>query len=104
VSNYHFCMHKDSASVEGLGAIILANDAEALAFATQVIRDIKTGAHGRYDGWTMDITERSRDAGAFFSIASRSRNRPPQLAASILSPSVPAIAIRERPATCRHSI
>jgi hypothetical protein len=64
MSNYHFSMHKDSASVERLGAVILPNDAEAGVFAVRVIRDIKTGAHGRYDGWTMDITERGRDAGS----------------------------------------
>jgi hypothetical protein len=64
MSNYHFSMHKDSASVEGLGAITLANDAEAATFAAQVIRDIKAGAYGGYDGWTMDIIERGRDAGS----------------------------------------
>jgi len=58
-------MHKgDVASAERLGAIALFNDTEAAAFAARVIRDIKTGTHGRYDGWTMDITESGRDAGS----------------------------------------
>jgi hypothetical protein len=63
--SYRFSMRKDdSTPVEGLGAVALADDTEAAAFAARVIRDIKTGAHGRYDGWTMDITQRGRDAGS----------------------------------------
>lgn len=46
-------MHKDLASVESLGAVSLDDDAEAAAFAASVIRDIKAGAHGRYDGCTF---------------------------------------------------
>jgi hypothetical protein len=64
VFNYHFRMHKDSASAEELGAIVLENDSEATAFAVRVIRDIKNGAPGNHDGWTMNITERGRDAGS----------------------------------------
>jgi hypothetical protein len=63
--SYRFSIHKgDSTPVEGLGTVSLASDIEAATFAAQVIRDIKTGAHGRYDGWTMDITERGRGAGS----------------------------------------
>jgi hypothetical protein len=64
MSSYRFSMHKDLASVESLGAVSLADDTEAAAFAASVIKDIKTGADGRYDGWTMDITRRGRNAGS----------------------------------------
>jgi hypothetical protein len=62
MSSYRFSMHKDLASVESFGAVSLDDDAEAAAFAASVIRDMKIGADGRYDGWTMDITRRGRNA------------------------------------------
>jgi hypothetical protein len=65
MASYRFGMRKgDSTPVEGLGTISLADDTEAAAFASQVIRDIKRGADGRYDGWIMDFTETGRDAGS----------------------------------------
>ena len=36
---------------------------KAAAFAARVIRNIKTGTPGRYDGWTTDITKSGRHAG-----------------------------------------
>src|SRR4051812_26903702 len=41
---------------EDLGRMALADDAEAIVFGSQVIRDLKPEA-GRYEGWSMDITE-----------------------------------------------
>jgi hypothetical protein len=64
MSDYRFCMHNDSNVVEGVAPVSLADDTAAKAFAARVIRDIKVGSPGRYDGWTMDITERGRHAGS----------------------------------------
>jgi len=64
MSAYSFRMHKEAAWAEGLGAIELPNDVEAVAFVKYVIRDIKRGPTARYAGWTMDITEGDEDRAA----------------------------------------
>ena len=42
----------------------LSNDAAALAFGKQVIRDLMHSDAEQYTGWIMDIIERERSAGS----------------------------------------
>jgi hypothetical protein len=59
--HYQFILHSASGR-EDLGGIDVADDAEAIAFGQQVIQDLKPEA-GRYEQWSMDITEGERIVG-----------------------------------------
>src|SRR4051794_37580619 len=50
---YHFGI-KSTKRIEDLGAMDLANDAEALAFGRRIIRDLMDGAAKQYAHWTME--------------------------------------------------
>jgi hypothetical protein len=42
---------------------IFPDDAKALAFGGQVVRELTQGDHGRFTGWTMEVTEGARIVG-----------------------------------------
>jgi hypothetical protein len=58
--HYQFSIHEAGAKSEKLGSDNLDNDAEALAFANRVIRDLMYGKDKRSAGWTMDIADGER--------------------------------------------
>jgi hypothetical protein len=59
---YHFTIDK-SGGIEVLGGTPLDDDAAAIAFSQQVIRDLKHDAK-ECAGWAMLITEGARTVGA----------------------------------------
>jgi hypothetical protein len=58
---YNFALDNGSGREE-LGGMALADDAEAIAFAKQVIQDLKSYAD-QYARWSMEITEGERIVG-----------------------------------------
>jgi hypothetical protein len=61
--NYRFKAHDGNGS-EKLGAAVLTNDDEALAFAKRIIQEMLQGDAGRYAAWTMEITAGKRNVGS----------------------------------------
>lgn len=63
---YSFAIHKtDGRLVETLGALPLVGDAESVAFAEGVIRDMtRAGGTAHYAGWIVNITEGERGVGS----------------------------------------
>jgi hypothetical protein len=57
---YRFVVHSDSQQAEDLGAMEMADDADAQSFAEGVIRDLMETHAEFYFAWTLDITERYR--------------------------------------------
>ena len=58
---YLYAIRQNGDRPEGLGEIELPDDAEAIAFGKQVIRDMeKQDTHA---GWAMDIAEGEREVG-----------------------------------------
>jgi hypothetical protein len=60
---YRFSTRQGPADTEWLGAIELRDDAEALDFGKQLIRDIKCEETTRCLGWTLEIVEQRRAVG-----------------------------------------
>ena len=60
---YRFSTRQGPAVNEWLGAIELPDDAEALAFGKQVIRDYKREETTRCVGWSLEIAEQRRVVG-----------------------------------------
>src|ERR1700689_4375206 len=54
--NYRFRAHDNVTSAEKLGAAILTDDDEALAFAERVIRELMQRDAKLYATWTMEVT------------------------------------------------
>jgi hypothetical protein len=61
---YRFSTRQGPTDTEWLGAIELSDDAEALAFGKQLIRDIKCEETTHCVGWTLEIAEQRRAVGA----------------------------------------
>jgi hypothetical protein len=58
---YRFMVYRDDHQrAEDLGAMELADDADAKSFANSVIRDLMETHAGFYSAWTLDITEAHR--------------------------------------------
>ena len=72
---YRFSTRQGPADTEWLGAIVLPDDAEALAFGRQLIRDFKREHAMQSVGWTLEIAEQRRTVGivAFDSIDANER-------------------------------
>jgi len=49
--------------IEELGTMALSDDAEAFAFAQQMIQDMTSEDHAQYKGFSLDITEGKRAVG-----------------------------------------
>jgi hypothetical protein len=60
---YRFAIHHRGAETEMLGTMGLPDDAEALAFATQIIHDMPDEDRTRGDGRAVDITDGKRAVG-----------------------------------------
>jgi hypothetical protein len=58
--NYRFRAHDSVTSAEKLGAAILTDDDEALAFAARVIRELMQRDAKLYATWTMEVTAGKR--------------------------------------------
>ena len=58
--NYRFRAHDSVTSAEKLGASILTDDDEALAFAERVIRELMQRDAKLYATWTMEVTAGKR--------------------------------------------
>jgi hypothetical protein len=58
--NYRFKAHHSVTGTKKLGAAVLADDDEALAFAKRVIRELIHRDAKLYATWTMDVTAGSR--------------------------------------------
>ena len=56
---YQFSLHTDT-EVEELGSMALVDDAEALAFGKQVIRDLLDKDDDHCSGWTLEIIDGDR--------------------------------------------
>ena len=54
--NYQFKAHDIRTGSEKLGAAVLADDDEALAFAKRVIRELIRSDANLYTTWTMEVT------------------------------------------------
>jgi hypothetical protein len=63
---YRFILVKEAAEIEGLGALELRNDAAAIDFGKQVIRDVKYSDPVYYAGRIMKIMEGERTAATVF--------------------------------------
>jgi photosystem II stability/assembly factor-like uncharacterized protein len=61
---YHFAQHKNGTQFEDLGAITLADDAEALAFGKRLTQDLMRVDPEHYADWTMDLTAGERKVGS----------------------------------------
>jgi hypothetical protein len=61
--NYRFKAHDGNGS-EKLGAAVLTNDDEALAFAKRIIQEMMQGDVALYTTWAMDITAGKRNVGS----------------------------------------
>ena len=57
---YRFVAYTSNSNAEDLGFMEFRDDAEARAFASQVIRDLIGTQAERYYGWTLDIAEGER--------------------------------------------
>jgi hypothetical protein len=60
---YRFAIHHGGAETEMLGTMGLRNDAEALAFATQIIHDMPDEDRTQGDSCLLDITDGERAVG-----------------------------------------
>lgn len=60
MAHYHFSLQNEGARIDDLGGLVLANDAEALAFGRRVIRELLHNNPEQHTLWTMDITEGDR--------------------------------------------
>jgi hypothetical protein len=58
--NYQFKAHDIRTGSEKLGAAVLADDDEALAFAKRVIRELIHNDAKLYITWTMEVTAGKR--------------------------------------------
>jgi hypothetical protein len=58
--NYRFRAHDSVTGVEKLGAAILTDDDEALAFAKRVIQELIHRDSKLYATWTMEVTAGKR--------------------------------------------
>ena len=58
--NYRFKAHDIRTGSEKLGAAVLADDDEALAFAKRVIRELIHSDAKLYTTWTMEVTAGKR--------------------------------------------
>jgi hypothetical protein len=62
---YRFVVrNSDTAEIENLGSMQLANDDEALAFGKRMIRDLIRERAEQYAGWTVDVAEDDRAVGS----------------------------------------
>jgi len=52
--------NSDATEIERLGDMALADDGMALAFGTQVIRDLMREGAEQYAGWTMNVAQDER--------------------------------------------
>jgi hypothetical protein len=57
---YHFTLYADATKSEDLGYMPMADDAEALAFARRIIRELMQRYSAEYAGSSMHITEGER--------------------------------------------
>ena len=58
--NYRFKLHDIRTGSEKLGAAVLTDDDEALAFAKRVIRELIHSDAKLYTTWTMEVTAGNR--------------------------------------------
>ena len=58
--NYQFKAHDIRTGSEKIGAAVLADDDEALAFAKRVIRELIHSDAKLYTTWTMEVTVGTR--------------------------------------------
>jgi hypothetical protein len=58
--NYRFKVHDIRSGSKKLGAAVLADDDEALAFAKRVIRELIHSDAKLYTTWTMEVTAGKR--------------------------------------------
>jgi uncharacterized protein DUF6894 len=58
--NYRFKAHDIRSGSKKLGAAVLADDDEALAFAKRVIRELIHSDAKLYTTWTMEVTAGTR--------------------------------------------
>lgn len=59
MAGYYFVI-RSTKDTEDLGAMDFADDAEAVAFGKQIIRDLMDRAPKNYASWTMEIREGER--------------------------------------------
>jgi len=76
MAGYHFAI-KGIEGTEVLGGMDLTDDAAAIDFGNEVIRDLMQRWAEQYAGWTMEITEGDRpvDSVPFEANAGRARRR-----------------------------
>jgi hypothetical protein len=72
--SYDFYLNSNS-DIDDLGYMELADDAAALAFGEQVIRDSMEGDAEQYTGWTIDIAEGERTVASIPFAADACRNQ-----------------------------
>jgi hypothetical protein len=61
--SYRFAIHRGMIETEMLGFMKLRDDAEALAFATQIIEDMPDEDRTQGDGCSVGITDGARAVG-----------------------------------------
>jgi hypothetical protein len=60
---YHFALYRGAAEAEKLGIMKLVDDAEALAFAKLIVRDMADDDRAQSDACSLDITDGNRAVG-----------------------------------------
>jgi hypothetical protein len=60
MAQYRFTLQNDGERIDDLGGVALADDAEALAFAKRVVRELLDKNPEQYALWTMDVTDGER--------------------------------------------
>jgi hypothetical protein len=61
---YHFTLYADATNSADLGYMPMADDADALAFARRIIRELMQRHSGEYADSSMHITEGERPVGS----------------------------------------
>jgi hypothetical protein len=62
VLQYHFAMI-DGKRIDAEPGEIFPEDARALAYGRQVVREVTLGDHARFKGWAMEVTQGTRIVG-----------------------------------------
>jgi hypothetical protein len=73
MAGYRFAI-KSTEATEDLGGMDLADDAAAVDFGIEVIRDLMQRWANQYTGWTMEIKEGDRAVGSVAFTANALRN------------------------------
>jgi hypothetical protein len=58
--HYHFTIYDDQSAPDNVGAMALPDDDSAWEFGEAMIRGLLAGDAGKYETWTMEITEGNR--------------------------------------------